>query len=210
VTAFFVDSFSKLQPDDAATTNSLLSNLTNIFLLVHDVSFNETGLPLALPFEPNRNDVRENVFWSISLALSVSNLLLAALIPLLRVNIVICCCVSRCIPITRHLSDPNKDPRSLQSGHGDIPPLAKRREISITYDRLAPSASHHFHWPICHRSYRQPLFGLSFARWIAIAISLYGIESLLCRVRDVCFHLGVYNSACDILATSFPLCFYPN
>jgi hypothetical protein len=72
VTAFFVDSFSKLQPDDAAATNSLLSNLTNIVLLVHDVSFNETGLPLALPFEPNRNDVRENVFWSISLALSVS------------------------------------------------------------------------------------------------------------------------------------------
>jgi hypothetical protein len=72
VTAFFVDSFSKLQPDDGATTNSLLSNLTNIVLLVHGVSFNNTGLPLALPFEPERNDVRENVFWSISLALSVS------------------------------------------------------------------------------------------------------------------------------------------
>jgi hypothetical protein len=72
VTAFFVDSFSKLQPDDGAITNSLLSNLTNIVLLVHGVSFNTTGLPLALPFEPERNDVRENVFWSISLALSVS------------------------------------------------------------------------------------------------------------------------------------------
>jgi hypothetical protein len=72
VTAFLVDSFSKLQPDDGAATNSLLSNLTNIFLLVHGVSFNETGLPLAVPFEPERNDVRENVFWSISLALSVS------------------------------------------------------------------------------------------------------------------------------------------
>ena len=72
VTAFFVDSFSKLQPDDGAATNTLLSNLTNIVLLVHGVSFNETGLPLAVPFEPERNDVRENVFWSISLALSVS------------------------------------------------------------------------------------------------------------------------------------------
>jgi hypothetical protein len=72
VTAFFVDSFSKLQPDDSAITNSLLSNLTNIVLLVHSISFNETGLPLAVPFEPERNDVRENVFWSISLALSVS------------------------------------------------------------------------------------------------------------------------------------------
>ena len=72
ITAFFVDSFSELQPDDGVATNSLLSNLTNIVLLVHGVSFNETGLPLAVPFEPERNDVRENVFWSISLALSVS------------------------------------------------------------------------------------------------------------------------------------------
>jgi hypothetical protein len=72
VTAFFVDSFSKLQPDDGAITNSLLSNLTNIVLLVHGVPFSETGLPLAVPFEPERNDVRENIFWSISLALSVS------------------------------------------------------------------------------------------------------------------------------------------
>jgi hypothetical protein len=75
VTAFFVDSFSKLQPDDGAATNDLLSNLTNIILLVHGVSFNETGLPIATPFEPERNDVRENVFWSVSLALSVSELL---------------------------------------------------------------------------------------------------------------------------------------
>jgi hypothetical protein len=75
VTAFFVDSFSKLQPDDGAATNELLSNITNILLLVHGISFNETGLPAAIPFEPDRNDVRENVFWSISLALSVSELL---------------------------------------------------------------------------------------------------------------------------------------
>jgi hypothetical protein len=72
VTAFFVDSFSKLQPDAGAATNILLSNLTNIVLLAHGITFNETGLPLAVPFEPERNDVRENVLWSISLALSVS------------------------------------------------------------------------------------------------------------------------------------------
>jgi hypothetical protein len=72
VTAFFVDSFSKLQPDEGAATNALPSNLTNIVLLVHGVSFRDTGLPLAIPFEPEGNDVRENVFWSISLALSVS------------------------------------------------------------------------------------------------------------------------------------------
>jgi hypothetical protein len=75
VTAFFIDSLSKLQPDDGAATNELLSNITNILLLVHGISFNETGLPALTPFEPDRNDVRENVFWSISLALSVSQLL---------------------------------------------------------------------------------------------------------------------------------------
>jgi hypothetical protein len=86
VTAFFVDSFSKLQPDDAAATNGLLSNLTNVVLLVHGISFNETGLPLAAPFEPERHDVRENVFWSISLALSVSKFLGCHSIPLKSVH----------------------------------------------------------------------------------------------------------------------------
>ena len=79
MTAFFVDSFSKLQPDDGAATNDLLSNLTNVILLVHGVTFNETGLPFATPFEPERNDVRENVFWSVSLALSVSECLMIPL-----------------------------------------------------------------------------------------------------------------------------------
>jgi hypothetical protein len=80
VTAFFVDSFSRLQPDDGAATNELLANLTSIILLVHGVSFNETGLPFAVPFEPERNDVRENIFWSISLALSVSTYLLVCIL----------------------------------------------------------------------------------------------------------------------------------
>jgi hypothetical protein len=75
VTALFVDSFSKLQPDEGAATNKLLSNLTNIILLVYGVSFNQTDLPFAAPFEPEQNDVRENVFWSVSLALSVSKCL---------------------------------------------------------------------------------------------------------------------------------------
>ena len=75
VTAFFVDSFSRLQPDDGVAMNEPLSNLTNIILLIHGVSFNQTGLPFATPFEPERNDVRENAFWSVSLALSVSGLL---------------------------------------------------------------------------------------------------------------------------------------
>jgi hypothetical protein len=72
VTAFFIDAFSRLQPDQGSITNALLSNLTDIVLLVHGVSFNATDLSFATTFEPNPNDVRENVLWSVSLALSVS------------------------------------------------------------------------------------------------------------------------------------------
>jgi hypothetical protein len=152
VTAFFVDSFSRLQPDDGATTNELLSNLTSIILLVHSVSFNETGLPLAVPFEPERNDVRENVFWSISLALSVSTYLLLCILSLTIVLIVICCCSSHCISFLRHLSNSNKGTRSLQSRHRNISSLAKCREIPISNYRFPPSASHHIHPPLRRRA----------------------------------------------------------
>jgi hypothetical protein len=71
VTAFFVSSFANLQPDQAAITNDLLRNITDILLLVHGVTFNTTGLQPAIPFEPDPSDIRENIFWSLSLALSV-------------------------------------------------------------------------------------------------------------------------------------------
>jgi hypothetical protein len=71
VTAFFVTSFANLQPDQAAITNDLLRNMTDILLLAHGIQFNTTGLQLATSFEPEPGDVRENVFWSVSLALSV-------------------------------------------------------------------------------------------------------------------------------------------
>jgi hypothetical protein len=47
-------------------------NLTEIMLQVANIQFDETGLGHAVPFAPEMSDVRENVFWSISLALSVS------------------------------------------------------------------------------------------------------------------------------------------
>ena len=72
VTAFFVPSLTKLQPDETSITNDLLKNLTELFLHVQNVSFASTGLPIAVPFEPKTSDVRENAFWSVSLAMSVS------------------------------------------------------------------------------------------------------------------------------------------
>jgi hypothetical protein len=72
VTAFFVDSLSKLQPDEAARTNDLLVNLTEIVLIASGIQFNTTNLPLASSFVPDPADVRKNVYWSISLSLSVS------------------------------------------------------------------------------------------------------------------------------------------
>jgi hypothetical protein len=47
-------------------------NLTEIMLQVANIQFEETGLGHAMPFVPEKSDVRENVFWSISLALSAS------------------------------------------------------------------------------------------------------------------------------------------
>jgi hypothetical protein len=72
VTAFFIDAFSRLRPDQGSITNALLSNLTDIVLLVHGVTFNATDLSFATTFEPGPNDVRETILWSVSLALSVS------------------------------------------------------------------------------------------------------------------------------------------
>jgi hypothetical protein len=72
-TAFFVDSFSRLQPrTDTSAMNDVLANLTNVLLLVHGFQFNTTDLRSNVAFEPDPSDVRENVFWSLSLGLSVS------------------------------------------------------------------------------------------------------------------------------------------
>jgi hypothetical protein len=72
VTAFFIDAFSRLQPDQGSITNALLSNLTDIVLLTHGATFDATNLSSATTFKPNPNDVRETILWSVSLALSVS------------------------------------------------------------------------------------------------------------------------------------------
>jgi hypothetical protein len=71
VTAFFIASFAKLQPDQSALTNELLLNLTNVVLAIHNVSFDSTGLPTATPYVPDSSNVRQNVLWSLSLSMSV-------------------------------------------------------------------------------------------------------------------------------------------
>jgi hypothetical protein len=166
-----------------------------------------SGLPVAVPFEPERNDVRENVFWSISLALNVSQSLLSTLTDL-RLCTAIGCCTSSRISVLRDLFNANKDPRSLQSCDGNISSLAECGEIPIANNRFPSSASYCIHTPLCGRSRRQSLFDLSFARWHGIAHSLHSLGSLLRRVRDSYLHLGVYDPACNISIPSFFLHFH--
>ncbi|KAJ7288375.1 hypothetical protein C8J57DRAFT_1047855, partial [Mycena rebaudengoi] len=70
VTSFYVQSTDSLRQDEAARTNELLTNLTNILVLIHNVDPSTLTPPAA--FEPDANDVRLNIYWSLSLVLSIS------------------------------------------------------------------------------------------------------------------------------------------
>ncbi|KAJ7280179.1 hypothetical protein C8J57DRAFT_1712182 [Mycena rebaudengoi] len=72
VTAFLVESLSGLRPDEAARTNELLTNLTDILITLSGV--NPVALNLSTPaqFQPNSTDIRLNSYWSLSLILSLS------------------------------------------------------------------------------------------------------------------------------------------
>ncbi|KAJ7645826.1 hypothetical protein B0H17DRAFT_959327 [Mycena rosella] len=72
VTSFLVDSLPGLQQDEAARTNELLANLTEILIQLN-TGANLLTLKTAAPapFQPDAVDVRLNSYWSISLILSV-------------------------------------------------------------------------------------------------------------------------------------------
>ena len=72
VTAFLVASLPKLQQDEAARTNELLANLTEILIQL-SAGANGASLKVAgpVPFVPDPVDVRLNSYWSISLFFSV-------------------------------------------------------------------------------------------------------------------------------------------
>ncbi|KAJ7645265.1 hypothetical protein B0H17DRAFT_959678, partial [Mycena rosella] len=72
VTAFLVDSLTGLQQDEAARTNELLANLTEILIqLSAGANLSTSKVAPPAPFLPDAVDVRLNSYWSISLILSV-------------------------------------------------------------------------------------------------------------------------------------------
>ncbi|KAJ7471771.1 hypothetical protein FB451DRAFT_1134484, partial [Mycena latifolia] len=73
VTSFLVNSLTGLQQDEAARTNELLANLTDILIQL-SAGANATSLRVSAPapFQPDPVDVRLNSYWIISLVLSLS------------------------------------------------------------------------------------------------------------------------------------------
>lgn len=72
VTSFYIQATNSLTPDAGLRTNELLVNLTDVIILLgHN---NASQLPLSPPkaFEPDPVNVRTNLYWSVSLVLSVS------------------------------------------------------------------------------------------------------------------------------------------
>ncbi|KAJ7280097.1 hypothetical protein C8J57DRAFT_1058132, partial [Mycena rebaudengoi] len=72
VTAFLVESLSDLRPDEAARTNELLANLTDIMIALSGVNPMSLNLSTPAQFQPDSTDVRLNSYWSLSLILSLS------------------------------------------------------------------------------------------------------------------------------------------
>ncbi|KAJ7471775.1 hypothetical protein FB451DRAFT_307072 [Mycena latifolia] len=73
VTSFLVTSLTGLQQDEAARTNELLANLTDILIQL-SAGANATSLRVSAPapFQPDPVDVRLNSYWIISIVLSLS------------------------------------------------------------------------------------------------------------------------------------------
>ncbi|KAJ7471779.1 hypothetical protein FB451DRAFT_1399092 [Mycena latifolia] len=73
VTSFLVNSLTGLQQDEAARTNELLANLTDILIQL-SAGANATSLRVSAPapFQPDPVDIRLNSYWVISLVLSLS------------------------------------------------------------------------------------------------------------------------------------------
>ncbi|KAJ7754302.1 hypothetical protein DFH07DRAFT_501345 [Mycena maculata] len=72
VTALFVQSVTSLSQDPAARTNELLANLTEIIISLSNVDFATLHTLAPSRFEPDTDSVRLNVYWSLSLIISVS------------------------------------------------------------------------------------------------------------------------------------------
>ncbi|KAH8982841.1 hypothetical protein EDB92DRAFT_2071937 [Lactarius akahatsu] len=81
VAAFLIESYKKLSPDSGDTTNALLTQISQQLVNISN------GTPLtsataqgSQPFTPTASAVRVNVMWFLSLVLSLSSGLSAALV----------------------------------------------------------------------------------------------------------------------------------
>jgi hypothetical protein len=74
VTAFIIPSLATLQQDEIARTNEILSNLTEILLIIGGTNATQLNLPQPTPFVPQASDVRLNVYLTLSLIISVLNI----------------------------------------------------------------------------------------------------------------------------------------
>ncbi|KAF9467926.1 hypothetical protein BDZ94DRAFT_1155334, partial [Collybia nuda] len=74
VTSFVIDSWKNLQEDPIDKTNRILEQL---LIEVRNTNLgNVTALPTLQPFIPSTSDVRLNIFWFMSLSLSLATVLI--------------------------------------------------------------------------------------------------------------------------------------
>ncbi|KAJ7843666.1 hypothetical protein B0H14DRAFT_2294484, partial [Mycena olivaceomarginata] len=73
VTSFFVQSLTALKQDQAVRMNELLTNLTEIIIVISGTAPADLHVAQPIPFHPDSTDVRLNSFWSLSLILSVGS-----------------------------------------------------------------------------------------------------------------------------------------
>ncbi|KAJ6514257.1 hypothetical protein C8R47DRAFT_1206627 [Mycena vitilis] len=72
VTSFFVQSLTALKEDQGVRMNELLTNLTEIIVILSGVPADKLHVAQPAVFHPDPTDVRLNSFWSLSLILSLS------------------------------------------------------------------------------------------------------------------------------------------
>lgn len=72
VTSFLVQSFQGLSQDSGTRTNELVTNLTEIIVQISGVATSSLNVPSPILFQPATSTVRQSVFWSLSLIVSVS------------------------------------------------------------------------------------------------------------------------------------------
>ncbi|EIM79130.1 uncharacterized protein STEHIDRAFT_36377, partial [Stereum hirsutum FP-91666 SS1] len=71
VTSFLVQASDGLSEDPSLRTNELLANLREIVIQLSRISPTDLNISSPALFEPDPGAVRQNVFWSLSLIISV-------------------------------------------------------------------------------------------------------------------------------------------